>query len=135
MAESEALIKGRELFKKIFGPEYGLELANTLYADASDFSDIVMGKIAPEIWGPEEVDIPTKLLCCIAIFTALNREEIKFFVRGAICQGITKKQITEIIMLGGLEAGFPAASAAYRRAKEAYAEHEAFLETLKKRSQ
>jgi alkylhydroperoxidase/carboxymuconolactone decarboxylase family protein YurZ len=132
MPESETLKQGIEMFTRIFGPDYGAELAKQLYESASDFNDIVMGKIAPEIWGLREVDIPIKLLCCIAIFTALNRDEIKFFVRGAIYHGITRQQINEIILLAGLESGFPGANAAYRRANEAYAEHEAFMKKLGK---
>ena len=132
MVESEALIKGREMFTRIFGPDYGVDLASQLYEGASDFHEIVMGKIAPEIWGLSDVEIPTKLLCCIAIFTALNREEVKFFVRGAIYHGVTRKQVNEIILLAGLESGFPAANAAYRRTNEAYAEHEAFMKGIAK---
>jgi hypothetical protein len=67
----------------------------------------------------------------IAIFTALNREEIKFFVRGVVCQGTTKKQITEMILHAGIEAGF-AAAARHRRDKAAYAGHKAFMKNMRK---
>jgi alkylhydroperoxidase/carboxymuconolactone decarboxylase family protein YurZ len=118
--------RGVAMFHKVFGPAYGEVLAGQLADDAGTIHRIAMTRIGPEIWMRDNADIRTKVLCAIAIFTAMGREEVKFFMRAAFIHGATRAEIEDIILLAGLEAGFPAATLGAKRLAEAEAEHAAF---------
>lgn len=133
MPTKQELKRARAMFVRIFGPDYGEALMDQLRGEAADFNAIVMCRIGPEIWEPDELDIKSKVMCAIAIFCVLNRAEIKFFIRAAIYHGATRKQIEEVLLLAGLESGFPNAANAQKWVKEAYAEHEAFMKSIKQR--
>ena len=118
------LERGRAMFLRIFGPEYGAELCEQL--DRNDFNRQLMTRIAPEVWDQDMVDLKTMILCAIGIVTA-SRHDVGYFVRAGIHHGITREEMEAVIMLAGLEAGFPSAAEARRRLDEAYAAHQAML--------
>lgn len=123
---SEAeLERGRAMFLRIFGPDYGAELCDQL--EQNDFNRQLMTRIAPEVWDQDEVDLKTMILCAIGIITAA-RHDVAYFVRAGIHHGITRGEMEAVIMLAGLEAGFPSAGEARRRLDQAYADHQAMLE-------
>jgi alkylhydroperoxidase/carboxymuconolactone decarboxylase family protein YurZ len=128
------MARAKAMFVRIFGPDYGAALMYQLRGEAAEFNAIVMCRIGPEIWDLDDLDIRSKVLCAIAIFCVLNRAEIKFFIRAAIHHGVTRKQIEEVLLLAGLESGFPNAANAQRYVKEAYAEHAAFMTSLRRRA-
>ena len=119
------LERGRAMFLRIFGPEYGAELCGQL--EQNDFNRQLMTRIAPEVWEQEAVDLKTMILCAIGIVTAV-RHDVGYFVRAGIHQGIRREKMEAVIMLAGLEAGFPSAGEARRRLDEAYADHQAMLD-------
>ena len=119
------LERGRAMFLRIFGPDYGAELCEQL--EQNDFNRQLMTRIAPEVWDQEVVDLKTMILCAIGIVTAA-RHDVGYFVRAGIHHGIRREEMEAVIMLAGLEAGFPSAGEARRRLDEAYAAHQAMLE-------
>lgn len=127
MFRPEELERARRMFLRIFGPHYGAQLVKQL--DESDFNRRLMCRIAPEVWDLDEVDLRTKIMCAIAACTAAH-QNMKYFVRAALHHGITRTQIDEVILLAGLESGFPAAGVAKRLADEAFAEHQQMLAEL-----
>ena len=125
---SEAeLERGRAMFLRIFGPDYGAELCAQL--EQNGFNRQLMTRIAPEVWDQEVVDLKTMILCAIGIVTAA-RHDVGYFVRAGIHHGIRREEMEAVIMLAGLEAGFPSAGKARRRLDEAYAAHQTMLELL-----
>ncbi|MXZ27510.1 MAG: hypothetical protein F4222_12290 [Gammaproteobacteria bacterium] len=125
---SEAeLERGRAMFLRIFGPDYGAELCEQL--EQNDFNRQLMTRIAPEVWDQEVVDLKTMILCAIGIVTAA-RHDVGYFVRAGIHHGISREEMEAVIMLAGLEAGFPSAGEARRRLDEAYASHQTMLDRL-----
>jgi alkylhydroperoxidase/carboxymuconolactone decarboxylase family protein YurZ len=119
--------RGVAMFHKVFGPDFGDELARQLDETAGEVNRVVMTRIGPEIWERDTVDIRTKILCAVAIFAAMGREEVKYFMRAALIHGVTRPEIEDILLLAGLEAGFPNAAIAARRLGEVEAEHAAFV--------
>lgn len=115
------------MFLRIFGPDYGAELCQQL--GQGDYNLILMCRIAPNIWDQTAVPLPTKILCAIALLAAAG-QDCGYFVRAGIVHGVTRRQVDEILLLAGLETGFPAATAARRRVEEAYREHLAMLARL-----
>ena len=62
----------------------------------------------------------------LAILSALNRpHELKLHVRGALNNGVTKEEITEVLLQVAIYCGVPAAIDSFRVAREALKEAEA----------
>jgi 4-carboxymuconolactone decarboxylase len=57
------------------------------------------------------------------MLTALNRpHEIKLHVKGALNNGVTREEISEVFLQAGVYCGVPAAIDAFRTAKEVFDE-------------
>ena len=119
--------RARAMFLRIFGPDYGTELCSQL--GEGYFNQILMCRIAPHVWEGAEAPLPTKILCAIALLAATN-QDCGYFIRAAIHHGISRRQVEEILLLAGLEAGFPAAGVARRRIDVAYEAHQSMLARL-----
>jgi 4-carboxymuconolactone decarboxylase len=73
------------------------------------------------IWTRPGLSRKTRSLLNLAMLTALNRQhEIKLHVRGALNNGVTREEITEVFLQAGVYAGVPAAVDAFRAAKEVF---------------
>ncbi len=127
MPTQAELARARNMFHKVFGPAYGEALMGQLDGNIAEFNAIIMCHISPVIWERDALAIKTKVLCAVAIFAAMNRSDIKYFVRAAIHHGATRQEIDEVILLVGLESGFPNATAGGRWVNEAFQEHAEFM--------
>lgn len=121
------LERARAMFLRVFGPDYGAELCSQL--GDGYFNEILMCRIAPHVWEGTEVALPAKVLCAIVLLAATN-QDCSYFIRAAIHHGISRRQVEEVLLLAGLEAGFPAAGVARRRIDAAYEAHQSMLERL-----
>jgi 4-carboxymuconolactone decarboxylase len=75
------------------------------------------------VWTRPGLARKTRSLLNLAMLTALNRpHEIKLHVRGAINNGVTREEMTEVFLQAGVYAGVPAAVDAFRAAKEVFDE-------------
>lgn len=120
----EEISRAQRMFKNIFGPDYGAELCNQL--DDGDFNKILMCRIAPEVWELHGADLRTKILCVIAVCTA-QKLDLSYFIRAALFHEISIEEIESVILLAGLESGFPAAGVARRQIDAACQAHESML--------
>lgn len=120
------LERGYAIFRKIFGDALGSHLADQFSGPAGSFNQTVMSRIAPEVWERNNVDIRTKVLCAIGLFTAIGRDEVKLFMRAAMIHGCSRAQIEDVLLLAGLESGFPNAAAAARLLDQAEDEQRRF---------
>lgn len=121
--------RAQRMFRRIFGDDYGTELCAQL--GEGDFNQILMCRIAPQVWEQDSVALPSKILCAIALLAAAH-QDCRYFVRAAIHHGISRRQVEEILLLAGLEAGFPAAGVARRLVEQGYQDHLAMLARLGK---
>lgn len=124
---AEEIARAKAMFLRVFGPDYGAELCQQL--GQGEYNLVLMCRIAPNIWDADAVPLPTKILCAIALLAAAG-QDCGYFVRAGIVHGVTRRQVDEILLLTGLETGFPAATAARRRVDEALGEHQAMLARL-----
>ena len=58
------------------------------------------------IWEMDKVDIRTKILCCVAAFTALGRGEVEFFLKWHMSIKYLKKRLKKSFCLRGLSQAF-----------------------------
>ena len=127
--EPEELERARRMFTRIFGNDYGGELCAQL--GDGEFNQVLMCRIAPQVWEADSIPLPTKILCAIALLAAAH-QDCRYFVRAAIHHGVSRRQVDEILLLAGLEAGFPAAGTARRAVEQGYQDHLAMLARLGK---
>lgn len=121
------LARGAANFKRMFGEIYGAELCKQLHEGPVGMNRFVMTQIGPMVWEREGLDMKTRMFVALAVLAALGREETRFFMRGAFCNGATREEIEEVLIVTGQEAGFPCAALAARRLDEAEAQHEAMM--------
>jgi 4-carboxymuconolactone decarboxylase len=75
--------------------------------------------------GMDEFNRPLQELVTeyLAMISALNRpQELKAHIRGAITNGVTREQISEVLLQVAIYVGVPAAVDSFRIARETFAE-------------
>jgi 4-carboxymuconolactone decarboxylase len=75
------------------------------------------------VWTREGLDRSARSMITLSVLTALGREaEIAIHVRGALRNGLTPDQISEVLIHTAVYAGVPAANAAFAIAQRVIAE-------------
>ena len=115
--------EGLAVRKAVLGTEY----VEKSLRSADDFTrpmqDLVTEYCWGEIWTRPGLDRRTRSFLNLAMLTALNRpHEIKLHVRGALNNGLTRKELMEVFLQSAIYCGVPAALDAMRVAKEVFAE-------------
>jgi 4-carboxymuconolactone decarboxylase len=76
------------------------------------------------VWGREGLTRKERSMINLAMLTALGRtQEVEAHVRGALNNGLTHKQIAEVLMQTAIYCGVPAAVDSFRAATKVIAEH------------
>ncbi len=120
----------KELFEK--GLKVRREVLGAEYVDASlksaDSFNMPMQELTTQygwgdIWNRPGLDRRTRSFLNLAMMTALNRpHELKLHIRGAINNGLTKEEISEVFLQAAIYCGIPAAMDSFRVAKEVFKE-------------
>ena len=115
--------KGLATRQAVLGTDY----VNASLSRADDFDrpmqELVTEYCWNEIWNRPGLDRNARSMINLAMITALNRpHELKVHVRGAINNGLTKAEITEIFLQTAIYCGVPAALDSFRNAKEVFKE-------------
>ncbi|MGI3213142.1 4-carboxymuconolactone decarboxylase [Roseovarius tibetensis] len=115
--------RGLEIRKSVLGAEF---VENSI-ANADDFNrpmqELVTEYCWGAVWGRDGLEKKTRSMLNIAMISALNRpHELKMHLKGAIRNGVSKAEITEILLQVAIYCGVPAAVDSFRVAKEAFAE-------------
>jgi 4-carboxymuconolactone decarboxylase len=121
------LARGAAMFKNMFGEIYGADLCRQLHEGPVGLNRFVMTQIGPMVWDRDGLDMKTRMFVALAVLAALGREDTRFFMRGAFCNGATREEIEEVLIITGQEAGFPCATRAAQRLDEAEAQHKEMM--------
>jgi 4-carboxymuconolactone decarboxylase len=121
--EKEMFEKGIAIRREIFGPE----LADQTWAAADDFNrpfeEWINRYCFGEIWGRPGLDRKTRSLITLSMLTGANRpNQIRWHVRGAIANGVTKDELQELFLQAAIYCGMPAAVDGFRIAREVFQE-------------
>lgn len=88
-----------------------------------DFQDLITRYAWGEIWTRPGLPRRTRSLITLAMLIALGRdEELRLHLRAARRNGVTPREIREVLMQSAIYCGVPAAHAAFRAAAEVLAE-------------
>lgn len=118
--------RGLEIRKSVLGAEF----VENAIARADDFNrpmqELVTEYCWGAVWGRDGLEKKTRSMLNLAMISALNRpHELKMHVKGAIRNGVSKAEITEVLLQVAIYCGVPAAVDAFRTAQEAFNEMDA----------
>lgn len=121
--DNERYERGLEIRRAVLGAEY----VDKAIASADDFNrpmqELVTEYCWGEIWNRPGLDRKTRSIINLAMLTALNRpHEIKLHVLGALNNGLTKDEISEVFLQTAIYCGVPAAIDSFRVAREVFKE-------------
>ena len=115
--------KGLAIRRRVLGDEYVDRALAATDAFNQPMQELVTEYCWGEIWGRPGLEPKTRSLLNLAMLSALNRpHEIKTHVRGALNNGVTKEEITEVFLQVAIYCGVPAAIDSFRLAREVFAE-------------
>jgi 4-carboxymuconolactone decarboxylase len=105
--------------KQVMGEDF---VANA-FGQATDFTLPMQHYITKNAWGDvwqrPGLDLKTRSLITLAMLTALGKQhELKGHVRGALNNGATPQEISEVLLHASIYCGVPSAVEAYRSAAE-----------------
>ncbi len=121
--DQERFNQGLATRREVLGAEY----VDKSIASADDFNrpmqELVTEYCWGEIWNRPGLDRRTRSIINLAMLTALNRpHEIKLHVVGALNNGLSKAEISEIFLQSAIYCGVPAAIDSFRVAREVFKE-------------
>jgi 4-carboxymuconolactone decarboxylase len=107
----------------------GAEHVERSLARADDFNrpyqELITEYCWGAVWGRPGLPRKTRSLLNLAMLTALNREdEFKLHVHAAFRNGVTKDEISEVLLQAAIYCGVPAANSAFNQAREVFAQME-----------
>ena len=116
---------GLEIRRLVLGSEY----VERSLKNATDFSrplqELVTEYCWGAVWGREGLPKRIRSMLNLAMISALNRpHELKLHVRGALRNGVTREEISEILLQVAIYCGVPAAIDSLRLANEAFEAHD-----------
>lgn len=116
---SEAFERGLKTRREVLGDTY----VNASLDKATNFSwpmqQLVTEYCWDEIWNRPGLSRRDRSILNLGMISALNRQhELRTHVRGALNNGLTKEEITEIFLQVAIYCGVPAAIDSFRSAQQ-----------------
>ena len=123
MNDSERHAEGMAVRRAVLGDAH----VDRAVANASEltapFQDFITRSAWGDVWSRPGLDRRTRSIVTLTALTAIRAEnEIAIHVRGAINNGLTPAEITEVLLHTAIYAGVPAANAAFAIAQRTLAE-------------
>ena len=116
---------GLDIRREVLGREY---VDNSL-KNATDFNrpfqELVTEYCWGAVWSRPGLTRRERSMINLAMLTALGRtHEVELHVRGALNNGLTKEQISEVLLQTTIYCGVPAALESFKAASKVIAEHD-----------
>jgi 4-carboxymuconolactone decarboxylase len=113
MDDSERHEAGMEVRRAVLGDEHVDRAVARTTPFTEPFQDFITRTAWGEVWQRDGLDRRARSMITLATLTALGREnEIEMHVRGALRNGLTPAEISEVLLHTAVYAGVPAANAA-----------------------
>lgn len=117
----ELFEKGLKTRREVLGSEYVDKSIASADAFNRPMQELVTEYCWGEIWNRPGLDRRTRSLLNLGMLTVMNRpHELKLHVRGALTNGVTKEEITEVFLQAAIYAGVPSAIDSFRVAREVF---------------
>jgi 4-carboxymuconolactone decarboxylase len=110
---------GMRVRREVLGDAYVDRAVARTTPFTADFQDFITEVAWGDVWGRPDLDRRTRSCITLAMLTALGKEhEIALHVRGAVRNGVTGREIAEILIHAAIYAGIPAANRAFQIAEQ-----------------
>jgi 4-carboxymuconolactone decarboxylase len=115
--------RGLEIRKAVLGAEFVENSFKTADAFNMPMQELTTEYCWGHVWGREGLPRKTRSMLNLAMISALNRpHELKMHIKGALKNGVTREEISEIFLQVAIYCGVPAGVDSFRIAREAFAE-------------
>jgi 4-carboxymuconolactone decarboxylase len=121
LVDAAELARGREIRRQVLGEKHvaGSHAVDALSQPKTQLSEYVWSKI----WARPGLSFKQRSIANLAMLTALNRpHELKLHVHGALNNGLTREEISEVLLQTGVYCGLPAAVESFRIMQEVFKE-------------
>lgn len=116
---------GLRVRREVLGDKYVDQAIKNTTEFNSAMQELVNEYCWGAVWGREGLSRKERSLVNLGMLTALGRmPEVETHVRGALNNGVTKEQISEVLLQTAIYCGVPAAIDSYRAAAKVLAEYE-----------
>jgi 4-carboxymuconolactone decarboxylase len=116
---------GLRIRREVLGDKYVDQAIKNTTEFNSAMQELVNEYCWGAVWGREGLNRKERSLVNLGMLTALGRmPEVETHVRGALNNGVTKEQISEVFLQTAIYCGVPAAIDSYRAAAKVLAEYE-----------
>ncbi len=113
--------KGMAVRRSVLGSDHVDRAMASADAFNGPLQELVTEYCWGAVWGREGLPRKTRSMLNLAMLTALNREhEFKLHVRGALRNGVSREEISEVLLQAAIYCGVPAAISAFRQAREVF---------------
>ncbi|MGE4278774.1 MAG: carboxymuconolactone decarboxylase family protein [Magnetospirillum sp.] len=121
--DRELYEQGLKIRREVLGAEY----VDKSIASADDFNrpmqELTTTYCWGAIWGRPGLDRRTRSIINLSMISALNRpHELKLHIAGALTNGLSKEEISEILLQIAVYCGIPAGIDAFRIARQVFEE-------------
>lgn len=121
--DRELYEQGLKIRREVLGAEY----VDKSIASADDFNrpmqELTTTYCWGAIWGRPGLDRRTRSIINLSMISALNRpHELKLHIAGALTNGLSKEEISEILLQVAVYCGIPAGIDAFRIARQVFEE-------------
>jgi 4-carboxymuconolactone decarboxylase len=117
--------KGRAVRTAVVGAEYVNKALSTMNEFNAPMQKLVTEWCWGDVWGRPGISRQTRSMLNLAMLCALNRpHELRTHVRGALRNGVTPKEIQEVLLQVAVYCGVPAGIEGFRIATEVVNEYQ-----------
>jgi 4-carboxymuconolactone decarboxylase len=110
---------GMRVRREVLGDAYVDRAVAKTTPFTADFQDFITEVAWGDVWSRPDLDRRTRSCVTLAMLTALGSEhEIALHVRGAVRNGVTGREIAEVLIHAAVYAGIPAANRAFQIAEQ-----------------
>ena len=110
----EAYERGMRIRREVLGDEHVDRATQHATEETREFQDFITRYAWGEIWSRPGLDRRTRSCITLTALVALNREaELEVHIRAAFRNGLTRAEITEVLLQSAIYCGVPAANAAF----------------------
>jgi 4-carboxymuconolactone decarboxylase len=119
MDERERHRRGMKVRRAVLGDAHVERAQRDASAFDAELQELITRYAWGELWTRPGLSRKLRSLITLAMLVALGRhEELRFHVRGALRNGVTRNELKELLLHSAVYCGVPAAHSAFRAAKE-----------------
>lgn len=119
MDERKRHAKGMKVRRAVLGNAHVDRAQANESSFNAPFQDLITRYAWGEIWTRPRLPRKTRSLIVVAMMVALNRpDELRMHLRAAVNNGVTTKEIQEVLLQTAVYCGVPAANSAFHIAEE-----------------